>query len=129
MAVPGEGSGAWHLCVCIRWATTSTLELAEPKGWDLELGSHPGLSTTPRPCPDLARWAVIPEGHRAQAGTWDRDESQAWVWPVFAAHSPPLPLVSPVHLPVYLPTHCHAPGQGGWAWDCSGGPCGAPAGD
>lgn len=53
-AVPGEGSGTWHLCVCIRRATTSTLEPAELKGWDRGLCSHPGLSMTPRPCPDLA---------------------------------------------------------------------------
>lgn len=56
MAVPGEGSGRWHLCACIRWATTSTLELAELKGRDLGLCSHPGLSTTPGPA------QILPSG-------------------------------------------------------------------
>lgn len=68
MAAPREGSGMCHLR---GWATAQTLELGESKEKD-QAPSPPAGS-----CQDLVCWAVIPKGHGAQAGAWERREHQA----------------------------------------------------
>lgn len=84
-------------------ATTLILVLKEPV---------PQLSRTPWPCQDLVCWSVTPEEHGAQAGTWERDESQASLGvacPCCPLPSPPSRNVLPLPPPVHLLAHCPPP--------------------
>lgn len=77
------------------WVTTQTLELGAPEGENRAL-------QTPQALPGSFLRAVMPEGHRAQAGTWERDESQALV-SVACPYHPLSVCPSLLHLPAASP--------------------------
>lgn len=93
----GESKRTLECAICIGWATAQTLELGESKERDPDsLSSH-------RLCQDLVCWAVIPEGHGAQAGAWERDVSaQPCVACLFSPYLS-LSVIKPPPLLTYLP--------------------------
>lgn len=95
---------ALECAICIGWATAQTLEPGESKERD------PDSLSSRRLCQDLVCWAVIPEGHGAQAGAWERDLSaQPRVACLFSPYLS-LPVIKPPPLLTYLLTaHLPAP--------------------
>jgi len=90
--------------ICTGWATAQTLELGESKEKD------PDSLSSRRLCRDLVCWAVVLEGHGAQAGAWERGVSAKPC--VACLYSPclSLPVIKPPPLFTYLPTaHLPAP--------------------
>ena len=100
----GRGEVRWlpperalECAICIGWATAQTLELGESKEKD------PDSLSSRRLCQDLVCWAVIPKGHGAQAGAWERGVSTKPC--VACLYSPclSLPVIKPPPLFTYRP--------------------------
>ena len=67
MAAPREGSG-----MCCLHQTGPQLR---HWSWGSQRRGIQTPVSLPRLCQDLVCWAVIPKGHGAQAGTWEREVS------------------------------------------------------